>query len=283
VKVPRGLDRPPGPDMSRGRFGTMFARVPRRELSDDALAALLQVMRETGSLGDNPSIPAGYTHLGQFIDHDITFDPTSLLDKIEDPHALGSFRTPRFDLDSLYGSGPEDQPFLYESRGGPDDGVRLLVGAEPDLPRNQDGRALIGDPRNDESIIVAQLHLLFLRFHNKVVDHLRTHDDLEDTELFREARRTVCWHYQWIVAHDFLPRVVGEDMVDAAMQERTCYTCESDPFIPVEFSGAAYRFGHSMVRDTYDLKRATKGVAIFADEDDPASNRHLGGFRGLRG
>src|SRR5439155_1658736 len=129
---------------------------------------------------DDPGISAGFTYLGQFIDHDLTFDPASSLQKQDDPDALVDFRTPRFDLDCLYGRGPDDQPYLYE-----DDGVRMLLGRpltgnphDPntrDVPRNSPApgspkRALIGDPRNDENVIVSQLHATFLRFHNRLAD-----------------------------------------------------------------------------------------------------------------
>ncbi|MGH9263334.1 MAG: peroxidase family protein, partial [Acidimicrobiales bacterium] len=129
-----------------------------------------------GPAGDNPDIPSGYTYLGQFVDHDITFDPVSSLDRLHDPDALTTYRTPRFDLDSVYGRGQADSPYLYDA----EDPASMLIGRntsgehEPvDLPRNQQGRALIGDPRNDVHFIVSQLHLAFLRFHNSVVDHLR--------------------------------------------------------------------------------------------------------------
>src|SRR3954447_18385835 len=109
---------------------------------------------------DNPRIPAGYTYFGQFVDHDITFDPLSELSKFNDPDALTSFRTPRFDLDSLYGAGPSGSPFLYEFKQADRRGVRLLEGRNSgdtferrDLQRNAQGRAIIPDPRNDENII----------------------------------------------------------------------------------------------------------------------------------
>jgi len=118
--------------------------------------------------GDNPGLPAAYTYFGQFLDHDVTFDPVSNVDRLNDPDALVDFRSPRLDLDSVYGSGPADEPFQYE-----EEGVRLLVEAnvngEPDLPRNSRGTALIGDPRNDENTIVSQLQLAFLRLHNRFV------------------------------------------------------------------------------------------------------------------
>jgi hypothetical protein len=187
---PRGADFPPGSALFEGRFGRMFRTLPGAEFDKDDLKDLGEKMiaepedDETSENEDDPEenrgISAGYTYLGQFIDHDLTFDPASSLDKQNDPDALEDFRTPRFDLDSLYGRGPNDQPYLYE-----DNGVRMLLG-EPlagskdhagkvdkgtrDLPRNNPkggrARALIGDPRNDENVIVSQLHATMLRFHN---------------------------------------------------------------------------------------------------------------------
>src|SRR5213079_2810653 len=119
-----------------------------------------------GKDDEESGIPALYTYLGQFIDHDITFDPASSLQKQNDPDALTDFRTPAFDLDNVYGRGPSDQPYLY------DDGPTFLLGdkigggGDPnarDLPRNNatPARALIGDPRNDENTIISQLQGLF--------------------------------------------------------------------------------------------------------------------------
>ena len=127
------------------------------------------------------------------------------------------FRTPRFDLDNLYGRGPDDQPYMYE-----EDGIHMLLG-EPmpgnpfdpgavQLPRGPNGRALIGDPRNDENRIVAQLHAIFLRFHNRVVDHLGGKKHVS----FQEARQQVRWHYQWVLVNDFLPTILHR----ADVQER---------------------------------------------------------------
>ena len=228
----------------------MFAPAERAigEESIRALADLIQ--RPNVSLLDNDAIPAGFTYLGQFIDHDITFDPTPTPALRRDPRQVVNLRTPRYDLDSVYGFGPVVQPYLYDADG------TLLVGratdapasvdgpAEHDLPRNQQGRALIADARNEENVIVAQLQLLFIRFHNEVMAGVRD---------FEEARRVVRWHYQWIVRHEFLPRVVGEDA--AKRVDREYFKWKREPFIPVEFSGAAYRFGHSMVRDRYGLKK----------------------------
>jgi hypothetical protein len=234
---------------------------------------------------ENRGIAAAYTYLGQFADHDITLDPTSQLRKSlsrEQLKALVNFRTPRFDLDNLYARGPDDQPYMYQP-----DGLHMLLGepmsgnpfdpAAVQLPRGPNGRALIGDPRNDENRIVAQLHAIFLRFHNRVADHLGTDATLQD------VRQQVRWHYQWMLVNDFLPTVV-----EAATYESVF----PDPFapmtkipklanglelMPVEFSVAAYRFGHSMIRPQYRLNTTVERRPIFSANADDAAD--LGGFR----
>jgi hypothetical protein len=286
--VPRGLEATDLETPGRGRYGRMFPFLPVRDPGEAAIVALAGAMAGDLVGSDNPGIPAGYTYLGQFIDHDVTYEPTSQLGRRNDPSALVDFRTPRLDLDSLYGCGPTDQPYLYERRDPKNRGVKLLVGtnpngANPDLPRSDQEVALIGDPRNDENLIVAQLHLLFIRFHNNVVEHVRAQRaELGVGDLFREARRIVRWYYQWIVLHDFLPRVVGPETVGRYREERLLYAWEREPFIPVEFSGAAYRFGHSMVRDSYRLNPHTKlGVPVFPLAGHSGALDHLGGFRRL--
>jgi hypothetical protein len=269
----------------------MFPSLRAGALSPRTIDGLVKAMRRAH--GDfNRDIPAGYTYLAQFVDHDITFDPTSKLVGDNDPDALVNFRTPRFDLDSLYGSGPKDQPFLYDWSSRDHPGTKLLVGCTVsdgalvfDLPRNEQGRALIGDARNDEHLIISQLHLLFIRFHNSVVDHLSTrHPAWGSTRLFEEAQQQVRRHYQWIVMHDFLERIVGRPVAEAATAERWFYKWEDEPFIPVEFSGAAYRFGHSMVRPDYTLNaHMPRPATIFADRDHAGELDHLGGFRRLPG
>ena len=302
VAVPRGQDGVPLSPLHEGRFGRMFRDPQPLRPDDAALSALAKLVKESGSAasGDNAKIPAGYTYLGQFVDHDITFDPLSKLQKDNDPDALVDFRTPRFDLDCLYGSGPEDDPFMYEWSSPSNRGVKLLVGRNPttsgafdrdDLPRNQQARALIGDPRNDENIVVSQLQLLFIRFHNKVVDRTRKNQRLAGAALFAEAQRIARWHYQWIVVHDFLERIVGKEMAQAVLKPGTAtkpaetdirfFSWQNNPFMPVEFSGAAYRFGHSQVRAAYDLNDTVTGVPIFAAADKPGPLEHLGGFRRL--
>jgi len=242
--------------------------------------------------GENPDIPAGYTYLGQFVDHDITFDPSSVLVRRNDPDAIVDYRTPRFDLDSVYGAGPDDQPFLYDQT----DPWKLLVGhnkgrgEEPDdLPRNAQGRALLGDPRNDVHVILSQLTLAFLRFHNAIVDHLRA-AGVPDSELFAEAQRLTRWHYQWVVVEDLLRRVAGADVLRQVLVEDPgggrhadlrFFAWKNDPFMPVEFSAAAYRFGHSQIRSTYVLNKSLEPIHIMLPFDGADPLQHLTGFRPL--
>lgn len=304
IAAPRGLARAPA--LRGGRFTRLFASLPPCDPGPRAIEALVERLdraKHTATDGrDNSLIPAGFTYVGQFVDHDITFDPTSKLQRDNDSLALVNFRTPRFDLDSLYGSGPADQPFLYDWRCGAHPGVRLLIGhnapghgrARVDLPRNEQGRAIIADARNDENAIVAQLHLLFLQFHNKVVGCVHGNRPwLSCNELFDEARRIVTWHYQWIVVHDFLDHIVGpllasEVRPDVAIEQkfvrvtsrRRFYRWRHEPTIPVEFSGAAYRFGHSMVRATYKLSAHVDPMPILPAPGHESED-HLGGFRWL--
>src|SRR5215210_4810100 len=143
---------------------------------------------------NNDTHTAGVTFLGQFLDHDITFDPTSSLLSQVDPTTVTNFRTTRFDLDSVYGLGRRANPHLYDQTS--PDGIKLLIDEEApkDVPRNSQNIAITGDPRNDENLIVSQLHLAFLKFHNAVIDTLPGGDP---SKVFDEAQKLVRWHYQW--------------------------------------------------------------------------------------
>jgi hypothetical protein len=252
----------------------MFPELDECDVSDAAIDALVQAMRSPPPQGnDNHYTPAGFTYLGQFIDHDITFDPMSSLDQELDPEGVVNFRTPRLDLDSVYGSGPNVQPYLYDWSQPARAGAKFLIGSgeEPgveDLPGNHAHRALIGDRRNDENLIIAQLHLLFLKFHNAVVDRLAP--EVEDP--FGTAQEQVRRHYQWIVVHEFLPQIVAKKTLQEVFTDRDpgprvhleYFKWQDHPFIPVEFSAAAYRFGHSMARSRYRTRQSmTKAQPLF--------------------
>jgi Animal haem peroxidase len=230
---------------------------------------------------ENTDIPAGFTYFGQFIDHDITFDPASAIQMRNDPDALEDFRTPRFDLDCLYGRGPSDQPYLYEKKSAavPSDRKTFSLGASqgingmhrPDLPRFG-STALIGDKRNDENKIVSQIQALFLKFHNTVFKKLGViKPGLSDDDRFSEAQRIVRWTYQYLVLNDFLKKICREDVYEDVKPNPKkgrgpnlkYFNAHGDAFIPVEFAVAAYRFGHSMVRPSYLLNNQAKSTAKF--------------------
>jgi hypothetical protein len=276
--VPRGLETAAAADAVGGRFGRMFPDLAPCEVSDAAIDALVALMRRRDPMPTNTRIPSGFTYFAQFVDHDITFDPTSKLDQISDPLALENFRTPRLDLDSVYGSGPVVQPYLYDwmsSQAPP--GVRMLIASTEgfqDLPRNRQGRALIGDARNDEHAIITQLHLLFLRFHNRVAQHLAAGGTGEG-ELLEAAQQAVRRHYRWVVARELLPALTGLP----GPVEPEYLRFAGPPFIPVEFSGAAFRIGHSMIRAQYGLQLEPEvGELPPASPIFPA----LDGFHGLQ-
>jgi hypothetical protein len=265
----------PGQTPSTGKFGRLLPNLDPFHASDKALVALAGQMLESkgadqGAGTDNPSIPVAYIYLGQFIDHNITFDATTIEEVRVDPASVTNYRSPRFDLDSMYGSGPAVQPHLYQ-RDDPDlfeigvaqvftknsDGLVSDIGIPADLPRAYNRFALIADPRNDENLIVAQLHLAFLFFHNRIVEWLRTggahsKSPLQDT-VFTEARELAIRHYQWTILHDFLPRLVGRRLIDDLMRSPCIMTRMGRLFMPVEFSAAAYRFGHSALRPQYNI------------------------------
>lgn len=268
----RGTNPPQSQFHERGRFGRLFQGLPAFAPDNPVIRGKLLELGAKGGLMDggapgatnvdNETIPAGFTFFGQFVDHDLTFDPTSILERQNDPEAIENFRTPSLELDHVYGSGPRASRHLYDVN----DPAKFLVeklagpGSQDDMPRNSQNTALIADPRNDENVIVSQLHVAILKFHNAIVDQLRKNkgkiDEIEESQVFAQAQRMVRWHYQWIILNEFLPKIVGESVVkDVLRMHHTerLFQWRNEPFIPVEFSVAAYRFGHSQVRPAYRL------------------------------
>jgi hypothetical protein len=273
--------------LAEGRFGLMFKRLPAFAPPDDLLTGLAQTMVEPDTsdsfLNTNPRLFAGFTFIAQFIDHDITLDTTPLAQQQADPDATVNFRTPRYDLDSLYGQGPAYEPQFYD----PADPAKLLVKPNVngvlDMPRDGDGRAIIPDRRNDENLIITQFHKAVAQFHNRIVDFARA-QGIRPEWLFETARRLTRWYYQWAVIHDFLPRFVQTPGVDELVGPNgTVYkevagkppvinlnyykptNRDGRPFMPVEFAVAAYRFGHSIIRPFYVINDSGK-VDIFGPD-----------------
>jgi Animal haem peroxidase len=285
-------------DYDQGNFGRLFPQLPAfASDSDKVRKNLLELGKQGGimdagdtpppgepadedpsvtptSLAPNANNPnndthtAGVTFLGQFLDHDITFDPTSSLLSQVDPTTVTNFRTTRFDLDSVYGLGRRANPHLYDQTS--PDSIKLLIDEDwdKDVPRNSQNIAITGDPRNDENLIVSQLHLAFLKFHNAVVDEVLSTGDNNPSSVFDKAQQLVRWHYQWIILNEFLPKTVGQVLLDDVLKNGPrFYKFGAKPFIPVEFSVAAYRFGHSQVRPGY--------IANFDGDNGKPFVRHI--------
>jgi hypothetical protein len=214
---------------------------------------------------------AGSTFIGQFTDHDITFDQTSALGVPHNPLVSPNTRTPALDLDSVFGGGPGLRPDLYVTNPDGRVGPKLLIGSggvHEDVPRvaNGDGTysAILGDPRNDENLMIGGLHAAHVLFYNRVLDELGQLDltpfpaasraDLSNPYVqFLVARQVTLWHYQWLLVNEHLPQIAGQAIVNDVLSNgnRFYLPPARDAFMPIEFGAAAYRFGHSMVRPSY--------------------------------
>lgn len=308
---PSGLKVPHGGNSPAGRFGRMFPNLPARTPAGLPLAERfglpggLMDGGETTPEQDNPRLPAGFTYLGQFIDHNVTFDITSVLGQEVDPVTQTDFRSPRLDMSNLYGIGPVGQPFLYD----PNSHQTKLATSNDgvDVARTVAGTALVADPRNDENLLLSQLHLAFVKFHNKLVDLLAAGKitdvfggflppkppDEPPTEqpgvpisqlmdvttyyqtLFSKAQQLVRWHYQWIIVHEYLPAVAEPGLVaEIARNGPQFFRPGSHPFMPVEFSVAAFRsVGHPSIRSRYQVNSQFSGKIFPDDPDAPTTPR----------
>jgi hypothetical protein len=301
----RPVDNPPidvlthAPDVTvNGHFGRMFHLPPFAPPTNAVRDALLELGRADGILDavddlaagpvalimdpnlslinrNNPTHTAGVTFFGQFLDHDMTFDRVSRLGIPTPPITSPNTRTPLFDLDSVYGDGPDGSPQLYDSS----DPIKFRVesdGEFEDLPRDPiTNQAFLGDPRNDENMMIAGMHAAFLLFYNHAVDLVRSQNPgIPDSDAYVQARRLTLWHYQWMILHEFLPHIVAQPVIDDVLTNgRRFYNpLHGDAFIPVEFQ-IAYRFGHSMVRPSYRANlHGDNGQPFFGMIFDPAGD-----------
>lgn len=242
-------------------FGEIFPKLPGFTTpTPQQLADLAQTMLDdTAPAGDDANRPSGFTYEGQFIDHDLTLDQVPQPSVPIDPTTIQNARTFRFDLDSVYGGGPAASPQLYAA-----DRKHFLVQEDNgngvrDLPRAGDGSAVLVEGRNDENEIISQFHIAFLKFHNALIDQGMS---------FAQAQRSTINHYQWFVLHEFLPKIVGQQVVDDTLSNRVRRFYKpgnpNRPMTPVEFSVAAYRFGHSIVRKAYELNEDSGKIQVFS-------------------
>ena len=258
--LPTGAGDQPTP------FGVLF----ERELEQPADFLLGMLGRSGGQMAEtsadeNGVIPAGFTFLGQFIDHDITLmeSPPSL-GQPQDLNTVRNLRTPKLDLDSVFGKGPHDPDAQRFYEPGT---LRLsLATGGRDIIRTDGGSRSkrIAEPRNDENHIIVQLHVLFMRMYNRLLE------EQGGAASYEAARRATVLHYQHMVLTDYLPRIVGQDAVDAALARQASRYADMvrnfpiKLIMPLEFAFAAFRFGHTQLRDGY-LLRDGSGRPLFAD------------------
>jgi Animal haem peroxidase len=298
------LAGPSGAPANSGLFGRLFPQLaPFASVNSKVIAALMEVGRQGGILDalddlaagpkalitdpavngnptsgnpygtnpDNPTMTAGSTFVGQFTDHDITFDQTSQLGVSQNPLTSPNARTPALDLDSVFGGGPGIRPDLYVPNRDGSVGPQLQIGSggvHEDVPRTANGdgtySAVLGDPRNDENLMIAGLHCAHILFYNRVLSELGSIDlspypaaqgaDLSNAhDQFLIARQITLWHYQWLLVNEHLPQIAGQAIVSSVLSRGNKFynPPAGDAFMPVEFAAACYRFGHSMVRPSY--------------------------------
>jgi hypothetical protein len=259
----------------KGHYSRLFPK-PAAPVSPDEEWKLIELgnsMRYNVEHEGNLTARIGYTYFGQFLGHDLTHDTTPMAGPYAEAEKTPNFRTATFDLDHVYGAGPSGSPYLYEGEEGAETfkiGATVPTGYRRDLPIAH-GRVLIGDLediRNLDNLLLRQLHVLFLKFHNEAIHQLETNPEMERIgdalgggTLFERARSLVCWHYQWIIRHDYLPRILNTEVWQHQSQ-RTALRPGTEFSIPIEFSLAAFRFGHSMVRSAYHLNCRQKRVLI---------------------
>jgi len=256
-----------------GTYRRLFPELAPLDCDDAALHALGRAGGACdtvdGAGGAEPADAegaAGWPVLGQFVAHDITADRSPLTHHAE-AAGIRNARSPRANLECVYGDGPGGSPYLYDR----DDAAKLLLGRDDagrprDLPRNQQGVALIGDPRNDVHLLMSQLHVAMLHLHNGLVDRLRA-DGVAEPDLLEEARRAATWHYQWALLRDFLPRLVGAELATELLTEgpRHYRPAPGAAWIPLEFADAAYRYGHGQIRERYRVHPDADPVPLFPD------------------
>lgn len=256
------------------KFMTMFPNLKGfTSPTNQNLADLAQDMLDPNADSENNNdMLSVFTYFGQFLDHDLTLDTTASPTKPVNISTLPrNGRTMKFDLDSVYGNGPEGSPQLYQP-----DGKHFKVQTPNpngviDLPRNPDGSAILVEARNDENEIISQIHAAFLLLHNKFIDQGMDFD---------EARQALIVRYQSIILNEVLPHFVGQDVVNATLSGEVERLYKSGnpnaPRTPVEFSVAAYRFGHSMVRRAYELNETSGKIQVFsATQPDLRGGRQL--------
>lgn len=257
--------RSDGAPPAGGRYTRLFPELPAVVIEPGMLLAIGRACARGDDSSGARTVAAARPVFGQYLAHDLTADRSPVTHH-DDAELLRNARSARLNLEVLYGDGPVGNPYLYSRR----DPAQLLLGRggsgeEDDLPRNQEGIALAGDPRQDVHVLISQLHVAMIRAHNRLAGRLRE-DGVPDADLFGATRQALTWHYQYVMLHDYLPETIGAERAARLLaQGPRHFRPEDTVAIPLEFADAAYRFGHSQMRDRYQLQPGGPAYKLMPD------------------
>ncbi len=252
-----------------GNFTRMFPYAEATNFDKSKLIKLADRLQESYLRLKGPL--AGYTYFGQFIAHDLTHLKGSEETSHGNPEALADLElicTPTLDLSGVYGEGFFDPAIRVERETGKfslgycqKTKTKLIYGG--DIPRGPNKEPQIADPRNDANLILAQLHLQFLKLHNLIVDDFSVRSpELNPIEKFNSARVQLILLYQEAVFFDYLKKMLNPMTWRKIILQNNSYVWEHKPpnplEMPIEFSAAAFRFGHTMLRKRYDVQQGVR-------------------------
>ena len=242
-------------------YSHMFEGLAPAQVQGDDLLRLGRPNGACARGGDHDEAKgdAGWPFWGQYIAHDITADRSPL--ERESHEDVKNFRRAQLNLECLYGAGPQGSPYIYDWN---DSAMFNLSSSGWDLPRNDQGIAIIADSRNDSHLIVNQLQVSLKRAHNHAVKKIREEKKCVK-DVFGEARQQIIWHYQWIIVNEFLPQLIGQELVNEFLESSVKQPIAKEKKLPYEFSDAAYRYGHSQIREKYQTQLGRDEKLLFPD------------------